>query len=296
MDVLSQILRSHSAGAVLLSRCDYREPWGVALESTHTAGLHFVESGSCYLRCGDREPFHLLQGDVAVLPHGSAHVLSDSAHRRAIPLEAFLARPPEPGPYSARVICAAQRFELDPRRLHPLFLELPSVIHLEHATIQSCAHLGPCLRLLLMELQSETPGRGALVALLLEAFLAYVIRHWIQCHGRPDGWVGVLRDSRLSRVVSSIHEEPERGWTVAELASLATMSRPAFAKSFVKFVGESPLAYVIRLRMERAGELLRQGDESVAEVAQSVGYASEFAFSRAFKRVVGVTPSFFRTM
>ncbi len=296
MDVLSEVLRSHARGTVLLGRYDYRSPWAVQIDSGVAAGLHVVESGSCYLRVESEPAIHLQQGDVAVLPLGSPHVLADDPRRKGINISDFFAQPQEPsdGPITARVVCAAQNLDPDFALRHPLLHELPRVIHLSSATVQSCPYLSPCLRLLLHELNSDIPGRAAIVELLLETFLFYVVRQWIQEQAPDVGWVGALRDPGMARVLEAMHKSPQTHFTTAALSKTAGMSRATFARKFKNLIGQAPFAYLTRVRMLRAGSILRCTGYGLAAVADRVGYTSEFAFSRAFKRVMGLSPSRFR--
>jgi AraC-like DNA-binding protein len=294
MDVLSDILRGGSK-PVILSRHEYRGAWGVQLDGGATAGLHFVESGECWLRVGRDPAVKLLQGDVALLPRGAKHTIADAPRRRAQPLDQFLAAAPTHDvPVNARIVCAAQKLGSDLRGLHPLLREMPELIHIRAEIIQCCPSLSPCLRLLLAELRDESPGRSAVVELLLEAFLVYVVRHWVENEAPDSGWVGAMRDKRLARSLAAMHEQPEASWSVTSLARVATMSRPAFARRFRDTLGDTPLGYLTRLRMARGAELLRTTDDTLAQIAERVGYTSEFAFSRAFKRAVGEAPAFYR--
>lgn len=295
MDILSEVLSSND-GAALLSRYDHRGPWGVQIDAKETAGLHYVESGECWLRLADRAPLRLRQGDVALLMLGSPHALSDAPKRRTLPLSEFLAsheQDPQQA-VNARVVCAAQRYDEAPERLHPLMLEVPELIHIQCAQVQSCPTLSPCLRLLLQELQEETAGRAAVVKLLLQTFFMYVLRHWLRSQAPNSGWLGLIKDPRLARAVQALHQAPAEDWTVESLARIAGMSRPSFARQFRAFTGQTPLGYLTHIRMTKGAALLTGTEQTLAQIADRVGYASEFAFSRAFKRAMGAAPSAYR--
>lgn len=297
MDVLSDIMSSGRGEAVLLSRFDYRGSWGIRLGASAEAGLHYVERGACWIRTDDDEPLRLLQGDMALVPLGASHVLSDAPRRRARTLGEALEEQEgrsKDEPVNARVICAARSMITDLRAAHPLLEALPPLIHIPHDVIRRCPNLSPCLTLLLSELGREAPGRSAAVRLVLEAILVYVIRHWLETRASDQGWVGALRDPGLARALSVMHAAPEAPWTVEQLAHEASMSRATFARRFRETTGIAPSAYLGRLRIDKGAEILARSDASLAQVAAEVGYASEFAFSRAFKRTRGVPPSTFR--
>lgn len=296
MDFVSEVFRSGHGGAILLSRCDYFGPWGVQVGGSPCIGIHYVEHGRCWLRLEGADPTELRQGDVALLPHGTAHILSDHPERPAVALETFL-KEPSPrngGAPNARVVCAAQPVDADLRQKHPLMRELPRVVHRSSADIQSSPSLAPCLSLLLQELRSARPGRAALVELLLQTLLVYVVRQWLDEQPRPSGWASALRDGRIALALEAMHKMPEAAWTVESLAEVAGMSRAAFARRFRTLADEGPLSYLTRLRLSRAAQLLRNTDEGLSSIAGQVGYTSEFAFSRAFKREVGASPSKYR--
>ncbi len=297
MDVLSDVLRAGVGGVSLLARTEYYGSWGVALGDSETAGLHYVEKGECWLRLPGCEPVKLLQGDVALLPVGQRHVLAAGPRSRAVPLSEFRCPSPKDSePPTARLVCAAQRFDDTLRSHHPLLVELPPLIHLPSQTIASCPNLSPCLQLLLRELEAEVPGRSALVELLLETLLLYVVRHWMQ-HQTEDapGWVGALRDPQIARALEVMHDQHAHAWTVEQLAAEVGMSRPVFARRFRALTGRGPVNYLGELRLRRAAALLRATSRPLAEIADEVGFASAFAFSRAFKRTLGVSPSHYRS-
>ncbi len=296
VDVLSDVLRRGMASVSLLARTDYQGRWGVILDGQETAGLHYVERGECWLRMEGNDPVRLRQGDVALLPRGDRHILAAGPRNRAVPLEEHPVQDIDPSvPIDARVVCAAQRYENGLRSQHPLLVELPALIHLPSHTMTSCPSLSPCLQLLLRELEAESPGRGALVELLLETLLLYVVRHWIECEADEGrGWVGALRDAQIARALEVMHDTPAAPWTVERLASEAGMSRPVFARRFRDLTGRGPASYLGELRLRRASDLLRSTQRPLADIADEVGFASAFAFSRAFKRTLGVSPSHYR--
>src|SRR5262249_21783392 len=145
------------------------------------------------------------------------------------------------------------------------------------------------LRLLSVEARSRSPGRETIVTRLIDVLFVQVVRSWLESEGARNehGWLGALRDARIARALAAMHEDPRRAWTVEELASHAGVSRSRFAARFTALVGEPPLAYLSRWRMQVAARLLEDPELTIAEVASRVGYVSEPAFSKAFKRAMG---------
>ncbi len=129
-----------------------------------------------------------------------------------------------------------------------------------------------------------------MVSRLIDVLIIRCIRTWAKSLGARQGWIGALSDARVSRAVAALHGDPARNWLVEELASVAGMSRSRFAELFVQIVGEPPLRYLHRWRLATASDLLRKSNLPVKEIAHSVGYESEAAFSRAFKTMFGTTP------
>jgi AraC-like DNA-binding protein len=301
-DVLAEVLTSSAPQGAVTTRCDLRAPWGIRFPASPRAGFHVVISGTCWLRLGDGEPVELRTGDVALLPHGGGHVLSSSPRGSAIPLATLLARPTtvqQPGLVQAggdgaisSLICGIYHFAAEER--HPVLGQLPPLLQVP-GTRQAGAGIASITDLLVAELERADEGASAVSARLADVLFVLVVRQWIQA--QPEGvggWLGALRDPRIGRVLTRVHREPERRWTVDDLAESAAMSAAAFKRRFTALVGEPPLTYVTRSRMDVAARLLRRSNAPLAQVAAAVGYESEYAFGRAFKRALGVAPGRFR--
>jgi transcriptional regulator GlxA family with amidase domain len=172
---------------------------------------------------------------------------------------------------------------------------LPPVLHVRAAEQPGLGWLRLAQELIGRELTEGRPGSSALASRLADAMLIEAVRgYFVEAQGEPTGWVAALRDPGIGAALTLIHREPERTWTVDTLAACAASSRSSFALRFSVLLGESPIRYVARCRMGKAARLLRGTGASIADVAEQVGYDSEAAFSRAFRRYVGVTPAAFR--
>ncbi len=188
------------------------------------------------------------------------------------------------------MICGALRFE------HPmarrLLESIPSLIHVSSWGATETSWVESALAMMEHEARSLRPGGDAVLTRLADIFVIQALRRWLEADPEAKvGWLGAMQDPQVGAALSRIHEAPERGWTVASLAREVSMSRSAFAARFRERVGESPGRYLTRWRMELAwGRLREESDVTIAQVADALGYRSEAAFGRAFKRCMGISP------
>jgi AraC-like DNA-binding protein len=172
---------------------------------------------------------------------------------------------------------------------------LPPVIVLPGELSRSVHWLEPTLKFIACEAQSGRPGAQTVVSRLADVLFIQIVRGYLATlPASSSGWLGALGDSQIGAALGFIHQSPELDWTVQSLAAKVAMSRSAFASRFARLVGEPPLAYVTRWRMQKAAGLLRQSSATLANIAERVGYDSEAAFSKAFKRAVGSAPGAYR--
>jgi AraC-like DNA-binding protein len=300
MDVLADVMEMTRTGPAVSMRIDIRSPWALRGPASLGAVFHVVLQGTCWL---DREngspPLALGPGDVVLLPRGGRHVLADDPRTPPIDVACLDGSTPLDtaalGGHGARTLVLSGGYLLDWERPHPLLAALPDVIHVS-ADPGRHSSLRAAIAVLGEELGSDRPGANAVVFALIDALLPLVVRAWLEdrpvCPG--DHWPEAFSDPGVSGALERIHAEPEHAWTVADLAREAGLSRAAFARRFTRAVGEPPLAYLARWRMTIAARLLRESDLKFAAVAARVGYQSEFAFAKAFKREYGVAPGAYR--
>jgi len=285
--VLSDVIAAMRTGRPHASRTEPAAPWGIRFPAHDAAGFHAVLEGGGVVIPADGEPVPVGPGDVVFLPHGRGHAIADTP---TTPLVEF-GRPgigAGNGPRT-RMLCGA--YELDRFRPHPLVAQLPEVVHL-----RSARH--PALRGALDLLAAEgggAPGAAAATSALLDLLLVYLVRAWYdEQPTAATGWSAALADPAVAEALRAIHSHPERPWTVRSLAALSGLSRAPFARRFTETVGSPPLTYLTWWRMTTAVRLLRGSDRPLRAVAARVGYASEFAFAKAFKREFGVSPGRYR--
>lgn len=295
MDVLSDAIAVMRTGRAHSSRTHYRDGWGVRFEPFSGAGFHVVLQGGCWHSVDGNEPVALGAGDVVCLPHGDGHALADNPSR--IPAGPGAASLPElteePRDDSATTVLLCGAYLLDQARPHPLFAELPAVIYLP-ARVGVHPRLRSAVDLLGMELERPGHGSDAVVPALLDVLLLYMLRAWFAEQTGNTGWVAALGNPAVQTSLRAIHSEPGRPWTVQSLAAVAGLSRASFARRFSSLVGQPPLAYLTWWRMTVAARLLRETSSPVRRVSENVGYSSEFAFAKAFKREYGAGPGEYR--
>jgi AraC-like DNA-binding protein len=267
----------------------------------HLVSYHVVTSGICWGGLLGGEPTRLSAGDVIVFPHGDAHVMSSAPGMRGTPDVSLYRRPTdtplpftlfvgETGPDQAQLVCGF--LGCDARPFNPLLAALPRVIHVGD---QRGGALGAFIQFAVAESNGPRIGRECVLGRLSELMFVEVVRRYLEA--LPDdrrSWLAGLRDPLVGRALVSLHGSPARDWTLESLAREVGLSRSVLAERFTQFVGQPPMHYLTQWRMQLAAAHLSGGAAGIAEVAERVGYQSEAAFSRAFKKLVGVAPSQWR--
>lgn len=297
-DVLS-LLRVRGA---LMAHLHAHAPWGVRLAQSTGATFHAVITGGCWLRIPGERARELFPGDIVLLARGTPHVLASSASgptvtwNRATRLKARDATGElvlaGKGP-STHLLCAS--YEYDHEVAHPFLSVLPPSLVVPGDATAAGGPIQSTLQLLRHELAAKSVGRGTVIDRLIDVLFVQVVRTWILSQNElPASWLAALRDPAISRALTVMHSVPESPWTIEQLAREVCLSRAAFTRRFTSLVGEPPLSYLTRWRMDLAAHRLRFTDESVGAIAHRVGYTSEFAFSRAFSRERGQPPGRYR--
>jgi AraC-like DNA-binding protein len=298
-DPLGEALHSLRMSGAFYCRSEFTEPWGLTLPPLPDyLWFHVVTAGSVALDLGDGAPTTLHTGDLALVTQGAGHRLGSDP---AAPAPGILDLEREEvsdryeilrhGGGGARTLmmCGAVRFD------HPaarnLVALLPEIIYLDGASTPDVVWMQGTLALIAAETKHVRPGGEAVITRLADVLIIQAIRWWLETDPTAQtGWLGALRDEQIGRALSLIHGDPARAWTVASLADELPMSRSAFAARFTELVGEPVMQYLTRWRMRVAINALRDDGATVAELADRLGYRSEAAFARAFKRVIGVAP------
>lgn len=280
-------------------RVSHYAPFGWQFPAVDAAGFHVVLSGTCWFLPPAADPIALRPGDIVLLPGGCANGLADDPATPLRPASESLRRvnprPSRPDPASesgAETVMLCGAYLLDRSRSHPMLADLPEVVHLPAPETRHTP-IGAIVDLLDGELAVDRPGHAAMLRSLLDALLLHILRGWLDRQA-GTGWSAALHDPVVTAALSAIHSSPGHGWTVAELATHARISRAGLARRFTNLIGRPPIAYLTWWRMTLAARQLRDTDTPLTVIARDAGYASEFAFAHAFKNEFGCPPGQFR--
>jgi AraC-like DNA-binding protein len=316
MDALSDVLRAVRLSGSIFFDIRAADPWVAETPegtdiveamfpgSDHLICYHAITSGECWACMDGHPPMHLVAGDVVVLPHGNTHVLSSTPglrrspemavylHARASKLPVVISMGGDGSggeTHSASLVCGF--LGCDTRPYNPLLGALPRIFKVSDAGIGS---LSSYVQAALAESAQPRMGGEGVLSRLSELMFVDVVRRYLESLPTDQtDWLSGLRDPFIGRALTELHRSPTREWTIESLARRVGLSRSALAERFTEFVGQPPMHYLAQWRMQlAAGELL--GGQSVAEVASRVGYESEAAFSRTFKKIVGTPPAQWR--
>lgn len=295
---LGKLLDCIRMQSVVCSDARLQSPWAVEMPAFHNSMMyHLVVEGELLLEVAD-QTFSVREGDFVLLPKGLGHKLSDGKTKMFTPFEdlpiefvteRFEVLNMEGSGRKTRIFCGAVTFE------HPLALKiiatLPKWVHISAKQQQVSGIVRTLSEFIMEETRNLDAGAVGIISRLADILIVSAIRQNIQSlDSSQTKWLTVLSDQGISQALSLLHERPERHWSLEELANTVGMSRTRFAEQFKALVGSTPMEYLTEWRMSLAYNRLSQTDQSVLAIALDLGYQSESAFSRAFKKVTGVRP------
>lgn len=295
-DVLSQVLTLIRLRGELVYSAQLRAPWAISFPKG-PAHFYFVQAGGMWIKTPGAEPMAVKQGDMLLLPHGTGHLICDDPGSPPTDIDNLVQnhfdRDTSELDYggageAARLVGGLFHFEGG--TLAALMTALPLLVHIPSEGGKTPDWLHALTHFLLKESHEVEPGSSLMISRLIDLLVIRTLRTWAANQDNPGSWVGALGDERIGRALNAIHAAPYDAWTVEKLASLAAMSRSIFAERFMARVGEPPLQYVKRLKLTLAADMLA-GGMRVTQAAVRIGYASDAAFSRAFKSQFGYAPS-----
>ena len=298
-DLLARTLEMLRLRGTVYFQADFGAPWGMAVPASQVAAFHVVVAGQCWLRLQGERSTLLERGDIVLLPHGAAHELVHEEGASAAPAAELLSQPrqetsPVYGGRGAATTLVCGHFDFDREALHPFFETLPEILHLSIGEQEQSSWLATAARLAAAESKNAQRSASVVVDRLAEALLLQTLRLYLDRVEEPRGFLAAVRDPAIGRALSRLHRDAAHDWSLLELAEVAGLSRSSFAERFRGLVGESPMRYLFRWRMLAAREQLQEGSRSTAAIASRVGYSSEFAFAKAFKRFFGKGPGAIR--
>lgn len=299
VDPLGEALHHLHMSGVFYTRSECTAPWALALPAFPDCLMfHVVTSGQCWLEVEGVDPCLLQPGGLALIPHGAGHQLSSNPGEPAEKLfdlpriqvsERYEILRFGQGGAATSLICGTVKF--DHPAAHQLIRLLPGVIKIEPYHSPQMEWMQSTLRLMAIEAKNMQPGGETIITRLADILVIQAIRSWLAEDPRAhSGWLGALRDKQIGYAMLCVQRDPARQWTVGSLANEVGMSRSAFAARFKKCVGESPVQYITQWRMNMALTILREENVALGELANRMGYQSEAAFSRTFKRIIGISP------
>jgi AraC-like DNA-binding protein len=331
MDVLSDVLRVVRLSGAVFFTAEFSSPW--ALESPNPELLasvvmpkadclvlfHILTEGSCFVECAGVRPVKMCAGDVVIFPHGETHTMRSHATAKPTPLGSVLSQVSTDGlpqvvygggGERTKFVCGYLNCD---QRFNPLTAALPTILLVRsgdgYAAVEaidrkgmrparvpggSRTWLGTTLKFTVSEAKAARPGNSAMLGRLTELMFVEILRQYMQqLPADQDGWLAGLNDVHVGKALRLMHANPERNWTVGELAREAATSRSVLAQRFTELVGESPMRYLATWRIQVAKQMLREG-RNIGQVSAQVGYESEAAFNRAFKRTTGSPPANWR--
>jgi len=316
-DVLSDLLKTVRLTGAAFFDIAAEPPWAVASPprdlilprilpgADHLIAYHAVTAGRCFATVAGGAPVAVEAGEVIVFTNGDPHIMSSSPGMRADPASpdvleiAAAAQMPfhlnyaGGGPASAKLVCGY--LACDARPFNPLIEALPPVIKAGNPNNADAGWLGQFIRFAVAEAAEKRAGGETVLNKLSELMFIDVVRRYIATLPPENaGWLAGLRDPMVGKALTLIHDKPAHDWTIESLAKQAGLSRSVLAERFTQVVGMPPMHYLARWRMQIASELLRSGNANIASIAARIGYESEVAFSRAFKKMIGVPPSSWR--
>lgn len=309
--VLSDSLNAMRIGGSVLISEEYVPPWAVAIPEAAKLGsllhvasnvqvvaFHYVKRGFMELIPTTGKPLMIEAGDLAICFGGEAHQISQHANQPAVSVDTLLMQGKNPfkpdvsnKARSTAVICGV--FMMQNIALNPMFAALPPILHVSATQASTLHHLSEVLTWMGREIEQKTPCTFV-IERLLELLCAEVLRAQLVRTEPKSAWFNAVSDPVVGRAMSMIHANPSADWSVNRLAQHVTMSPSRFAARFTAALGDSPMAYVTKWRMNVAGRLLNETQLSVGEIAADVGYENVAAFGRTFKRHLGFPPAAWR--
>jgi AraC-like DNA-binding protein len=326
-DTLSDLLRAVRLRGAVFFHVDGEPPWvaetphareiiaAIMPGAEHMFEFHACVSGACWAAIAGESPVRLEAGDVVLFPHGDAHVMSSAPGLRApVDRDLFSAPRAQQLPYAlslnnadlgtgslggdhdrANLVCGF--LGLDARPFNPLLASLPRILRVPRGMTGTDSWVAALMGAVVNESSTRRPGGEAVLERMSEMLFVEILRRYID--SLPDeqtGWLAGIRDPAVGRALALIHGEPSEAWTLERLSEGAGLSRSSLHDRFIHFIGHPPMTYLTQWRMQVASGMLRETNAKIIEVAMNVGYESEAAFSRAFKRVAGRSPGAWRKM
>lgn len=317
-DILSDVLRTVSLSGAVFFDVVATSPWVAAAPpaatltgrvlpgAQHIIEYHVITSGFGWasLMDADPDPVRLAPGSVVMFPHGDRHTLSSSPQMHAIPDLSVFDQPEElsppffleqfgGGPEKTNMLCGFLGCDVLP--FNPIIQALPRIVHIPEGYTSGDGSLSSLIKGIMKESRTKRPGSGGVLSRLSELIFIEVVRSYMESlPADASGWLAALADPHIGRAIHLLHQDPARAWTLESLAREVGVSRTVLVNRFTGHLGTAPMTYLGNWRMQIAASRLTAGGTTIAKIASEVGYESEAAFSRSFKRCTGTSPGAWR--
>ncbi|EPJ45262.1 MAG: hypothetical protein OFPI_37420 [Osedax symbiont Rs2] len=304
VDVLGDVLRVlRLRGSLYFDAC-FCAPWGMQVSSSSQASFHIIVKGEAWLKLDSQaEPIKLQAGDIVLFPTSAGHSISDRLDSQCLQGEAvvqayqnqqplFAGSPADSHQPKCNIICGYVEF--DRALSHPFLTNLPDFIHVDGQMRSRFKWLDSAIEQIVLETSVQQPGGAVLIDRFTEILFIQMIRSYAQLNLQQQSYFSALLDDQLSTALSLMHNAPDRDWSVELLASKVGMSRSVFYGRFNDHIGIPPMKYLFEWRMLQAKQKIQNSHKSLSLVAEEVGYQSDSAFQKAFKRFFSYTPASLR--
>ncbi len=314
MDALSDVLRTSQLSGGVYLHAEFSEPWCIGartrvescarfgMQPEHLICYHYVASGRLQVKCKGEEPIHVAAGDVVLFPRNDVHLMGSDLSLAPVSVADILQEPKfgtlfgirhgGGGPVT-KVICGF--LGTDDIASNPVIAALPPVLKLSVEEAGAAEWIRSTFQFAADEVSAGHPGSATVLSKLSEVLFVEAIRRYTESMSEEEmGWLAGLRDPYVARALALLHGDIAKDWMVEDLAAEVGLSRSAFADRFSRLIGKSPKQYLMGWRMQRASQMLTDSSLSISQIAGAVGYESDAAFSRAFKKALGAAPATWR--
>jgi len=305
LDALADILNTIRLSANTYFCSEFTPPWGMKIDKGDDGIFHVVVDGSCWLNINNtRDPIHLNTGDIVAFPTGGAHSISDTLESKTLPgsqvVENILSgnnpfqtpsssQPTNSGAHPHNTLMCGS-FHYDSSINHPFLKDLPCFIHIKAEETPELHWLRSLVSVLASEARLPAPGSTVMVDRLTEVLFIQLMRAHMETSPDRLNYMTALADAQIGPALNYIHAETEFHWTVERLGAAVSLSRTSFTEKFSRLVGMPPKTYLLNWRMQKAKTQLETTNTPMIDIAESAGYSSEAAFSKAFKQFFDTTP------
>ncbi len=313
-DLLSDLLDTMHLSGTVLFRAEFCEPWSVTtpncrqlaqvlpFRTEHIIPFHVIAAGGCSMAMEGAEPVWLQEGDAVLLPYGDDHLLSGKQDAAPVHIGMLLPPPPwsgmlvvEHGGGGARTSIICGFVQCDELLFHPILRDLPKFLHVSPDSTD--AWLAGTIRHTAAEATRAAPGSRSMMSRLTEVMFVEILRKYMQGLSADEvGWFAALNDPVVGASLKRLHAKPFDDWSVEHLAREIGVSRTVLADRFKHFLDQPPMKYLVQWRLQLAAQKLKANDAPLKTIADEIGYESEAAFSRAFKRLFGLPPADWRRL